>query len=173
MVRILPLLAQQRTLAAHALGTAKGRYCCKSPRSNKPKNLAKVDLRTTLSLRRFSTPLRRRVIDFALNDMVPHLAACEAHQRLLEFSIATPKRLLQQYRPQAELTDPLMEVGVGANLHRSPLNLPPGSRGGSSTPTLRSKFGRDVAGVDDRLAGVRHPRQRPAFRARCRQRSGT
>jgi len=28
------------------------------------KNLAKVDLRTTLSLRRFSTPLRGRVIDF-------------------------------------------------------------------------------------------------------------
>jgi hypothetical protein len=40
------------------------RYCCKSPKSNKPENLAKVDLRTTLSLRRFSTPLRRRVIDF-------------------------------------------------------------------------------------------------------------
>ena len=44
--------------------SAYGRYCCKSPKSNKPKNLAKVDLRTTLSLRRFSTPLRGRVIDF-------------------------------------------------------------------------------------------------------------
>jgi hypothetical protein len=27
--------------------------------------LVKIDLQTTLSLRRFSTPLRRRVIDFA------------------------------------------------------------------------------------------------------------
>jgi len=40
------------------------------------------DLRTTLSLRRFSTPLRRRVIDSGWNDVVPHLAAREAHQRL-------------------------------------------------------------------------------------------
>ena len=44
--------------------SAAGGYCCKSPISNKPKNLAEVDLRATLSLRRFSTPLRRRVIDF-------------------------------------------------------------------------------------------------------------
>jgi hypothetical protein len=40
------------------------RYCCKSRKSNNPKNLAKVDLWTSLPLRRFSTPLRRRVIDF-------------------------------------------------------------------------------------------------------------
>ena len=33
--------------------------------------------------------------------MVPHLAAREAHQRLWEFSIAAPKRLLQQYPPEA------------------------------------------------------------------------
>jgi hypothetical protein len=40
------------------------RYCCKSRKSNNPKNLAKVDLWTSLSLRRFSTPVRRSVIDF-------------------------------------------------------------------------------------------------------------
>jgi hypothetical protein len=39
-------------------------YCCKSRKSNNPKNLAKVDLWTSLLLRRFSTPLRRSVIDF-------------------------------------------------------------------------------------------------------------
>jgi hypothetical protein len=39
-----------------------GRYCCKSRKSNNPKNLAKVDLWTSLLLRRFSTPLRRSVI---------------------------------------------------------------------------------------------------------------
>jgi hypothetical protein len=33
-------------------------------KSNNPKNLAKVDLWTSLLLRRFSTPPRRSVIDF-------------------------------------------------------------------------------------------------------------
>jgi hypothetical protein len=36
----------------------------KSRKSNNPKNLAKVDLWTSLLLRRFSTPLRTSVIDF-------------------------------------------------------------------------------------------------------------
>ena len=40
------------------------RYCCKSRKSNNPKNLAKVDLWTSLLPRRFSTQLRRSVIDF-------------------------------------------------------------------------------------------------------------
>jgi hypothetical protein len=39
-------------------------YCCKSRKSNDPKNLAKVDLWTSQLLRRFSTPPRRSVIDF-------------------------------------------------------------------------------------------------------------
>jgi hypothetical protein len=38
--------------------------CCRSRKSNDPENLAKVDLRTSLLLRRFSAPLRRSVIDF-------------------------------------------------------------------------------------------------------------
>jgi len=39
-----------------------GRYCCncKSRKSSDPENLAKVDLRTSVPLRRFSTPLRSR-----------------------------------------------------------------------------------------------------------------
>ena len=37
--------------------------CCKSRKSNNPKNLAKVELWTSLLLRRFSAPLRRSVID--------------------------------------------------------------------------------------------------------------
>jgi hypothetical protein len=41
-----------------------GRYCCKSRKSNNPKNLAKVDFWTSLLLRRFTRPLRRSVIDF-------------------------------------------------------------------------------------------------------------
>jgi hypothetical protein len=35
--------------------------------------------------------------------MVPHLAAREAHQRLWEFSIAAPKRLLQLYLPTPDI----------------------------------------------------------------------
>jgi hypothetical protein len=38
-------------------------YCCKSRKSNNPKNLAKVDLWTSLLLRRFSAPLRRSTVD--------------------------------------------------------------------------------------------------------------
>jgi hypothetical protein len=48
----------------HRITSAFGRYCCKSRKSNNPKNLAKADLWTSLLLRRFSTPLRRSVIDF-------------------------------------------------------------------------------------------------------------
>src|SRR5207245_1538693 len=44
--------------------SACGRYCCKSRKSDNPKNLAKVDLWTSLLPRCFSTPLRRSVIDF-------------------------------------------------------------------------------------------------------------
>src|SRR6478672_2538970 len=54
--------------------------CCKSRKSNHPKNLAKVDLWTFLLLRRFSTPLRRSVVDFGRNDIVPHVAAGKTHQ---------------------------------------------------------------------------------------------
>jgi hypothetical protein len=40
--------------------------------------------------------------------MVPHVAARKTHQRLLKFSFFTPKRLLQQYLPKADIptTDP-------------------------------------------------------------------
>jgi hypothetical protein len=44
--------------------SAAGRYCCESRKSSDPENLAKVDLWTSPQLRRFSTPLRRFVIDF-------------------------------------------------------------------------------------------------------------
>jgi hypothetical protein len=37
--------------------SAIGRFCCKSRKSNNPKNLAKVDLWTSLLMRRFSTPV--------------------------------------------------------------------------------------------------------------------
>jgi hypothetical protein len=35
--------------------------------------------------------------------MVPHVAARKTHQRLLKFSFVTPKRLLQQYLPKADV----------------------------------------------------------------------
>jgi hypothetical protein len=80
-----------------------GGFCCKSRKSNNSKSLAKVDLETSQPLRRFSAPTRRSVIDFGSTDMVPHIAARKTYQRLQEFSFATPKRLLQQYRPEVAI----------------------------------------------------------------------
>jgi hypothetical protein len=40
----------------------------------------------------------------------PHVAAHKAHQRLQEFSFATPKRLSQQYLHFSDLTGPAGDV---------------------------------------------------------------
>lgn len=42
--------------------------------------------------------------------MAPHLAAREAHQRLWEFSITTPKRLLQQYPGKSGSHRPMVKA---------------------------------------------------------------
>jgi len=55
---------KQRTSEDCRSTSEKCRYCCKSRKSDNPKNLAKVDLWTSLPLRRFSTSQRRSVIDF-------------------------------------------------------------------------------------------------------------
>ena len=47
-----------------------------------PKNLAKVDLWTSLLLRWLSTPIRSSVIDSGRNDVVPHVVTHKTHQRL-------------------------------------------------------------------------------------------
>jgi hypothetical protein len=49
------------------------------------KNLAEVDLGTSLRLHRSSTPQQRLVIDFGCNDKVPHVAVPKAHQRSKKF----------------------------------------------------------------------------------------
>jgi hypothetical protein len=74
---------QKRGFALRAESMAAvGGYCCKSRKSNNPKNLAKVDLWASLRLLRSLAPLRRFVIDFGSNDMVPHVAARKTHQGL-------------------------------------------------------------------------------------------
>jgi len=54
--------------------------------------------------------------------MVPHIAERKTHQRLQEFSFDTSKRLLQQYRPQAEVVDltqsPRRQLKVTARIVR-------------------------------------------------------
>src|SRR4029077_14446121 len=90
-------LPQQRTCDDCFGMSVSCRYCCKSRKSNNPKNLAKVDLRIFLPLRRSSAPLGSSVIDFGGNDRVPEVAARKTHQLLYKFSFVTPKRLLQQY----------------------------------------------------------------------------
>ncbi|UPK38161.1 hypothetical protein IVB18_13335 [Bradyrhizobium sp. 186] len=72
--------------------SAKGRYCCKSRKSNDPKNLAKVDLETSLLLRRFSAPLRRSVIDFGSNDMVPSHRRAQTASAALRIFVRHPKK---------------------------------------------------------------------------------
>src|SRR5438309_11475485 len=54
--------------------TAVGRFCCKSRKSNNPKNFARVDLWTSLLLHRFSAPLRRFVIDFGSTDCAKRIS---------------------------------------------------------------------------------------------------
>jgi len=44
------------------------------------------------------------VVDFGLDDVVPHVVARETHQRPQEFSLVSPKRLLQQYLPQTDIS---------------------------------------------------------------------
>jgi hypothetical protein len=101
--KCFPLLTQQRISPRYFGMSVSCRYCCKSRKSDNPKNLAKVDLWVSLRLHRSLAPLRRPVVDFGSNDMVPHIAARKTHQRLLKFSFDTPKRLLQQNRPRADV----------------------------------------------------------------------
>jgi hypothetical protein len=54
--------------------------------------------------------MRRPVVVFVRNDVVPHVAAHEAHQRSLEFSDVTRKGLLQQYLPSADMAARLRNV---------------------------------------------------------------
>src|SRR3979411_217372 len=53
----LPPYPRKLTPSGYRATSVSCRYCCKSRKSNNPKNLAKVDLWTSLPLRRFSTPL--------------------------------------------------------------------------------------------------------------------
>src|SRR5215210_3738560 len=76
------LSPRQRTCSVGTAMSELCRFCCKSRKSNNPKNFARVDLWTSLLLHRFSAPLRRFVIDFGSTHMVPHIAARKTHQRL-------------------------------------------------------------------------------------------
>ena len=51
--------------------SATGRLCCKSRKLNDPENLAKGDFQRAVTLRSAITPLRRSVVVFPRNDVVP------------------------------------------------------------------------------------------------------
>jgi hypothetical protein len=80
-----------------------GRYCCESRKSNDAENLAKVDFWALLLPQGSLGPIRRSVVVLVGNDVVPQVAAREAHQRSLKFSCFTRKILLQQYRSIANI----------------------------------------------------------------------
>ena len=50
-------------------------------KSNDPENLAKGDFQKAVTLRSAITPLRRSVVVFPRNDVVPHVATCNTRQR--------------------------------------------------------------------------------------------
>jgi hypothetical protein len=54
------------------------------------------------------------VVVFVGNDVVPHVAARETHQRSLEFSFFIRKRLLQHYLPRGDIAGQL-EMKEAAN----------------------------------------------------------
>jgi hypothetical protein len=58
-----------------------GGFCCKSRKSNDPENLAKGDFQRAVTLRSATTPLRRFVVGFPRNDVVPHVATRNTRQR--------------------------------------------------------------------------------------------
>src|ERR1700735_3237318 len=76
--------------------------CCKSRKSNNPKNLAKLIFgllcRCVAFQRRYGGPCS--ILDEIIGS--PHVPARKTHRRSLEFSFNTPKRLLQQYLPRTE-----------------------------------------------------------------------
>src|SRR5438034_5373780 len=89
---------------AAAITPASGRFCCKSRKSNEPENLAKGDFQRAVTSRSVVTPLRRSVVVFPRNDLVPHIVACNTRQRPRKCSFVTPKRLLQQNRHFPDLS---------------------------------------------------------------------
>jgi hypothetical protein len=58
------------------------------------------------------------VVAFALVDVVPHIAACETHERPREFSVIGQKGLFQQYLPQAEVAASLDRLIRASNQRR-------------------------------------------------------
>jgi len=48
-------------------------------------------------------PMRSSVVVFVRNDVAPHIAAHETHERPWKILAGTPKRLLQQYRHKSDM----------------------------------------------------------------------
>jgi len=101
-----PLWCALRTQVGRRDMSALCRFCCKSRKSNEPENLAKGDFQRAVTSRSVVTPLRRSVVVFPRNDLVPHIVACNTRQRPRKCSFVTPKRLLQQNLPTADIPTP-------------------------------------------------------------------
>jgi len=68
--------------------------------------------------------------------MVPHVVARKAHQRLQEFSFATPKRLLQQYPPINGHRQPRAAGRISANTGSAQIWRGAGTDQGTTLPLL-------------------------------------
>src|SRR5947199_232361 len=69
-----------------------GRVCCKSRKSNNPENPAKVDVWTSLLLRRFSALLRSSVIRFWMRRYGPSRRRAEDASAALRIFVRYPKK---------------------------------------------------------------------------------
>ncbi len=101
-----PLYSRKPTSAVQRVMSVECRFCCKSRKSNDPENLAKGDFQRAVTSRSVVTPLRRSVVVFPRNDLVPHIVTCNTRQRPRKCSFVTPKRLLQQNLPEADIPVP-------------------------------------------------------------------
>ena len=89
------------------------------------------------------------MVAFALVDVVPHLAACETHERPREFSVIGQKGLFQHYLP----TDDIGKKSMGTALLHARLALPFSLRIRPPLPGLLREPECDAAGPGNQ---VRH-----------------
>src|ERR1700716_687936 len=85
--------------------SAVGRYCCKSLKRRSGQFLAKERNERESPINTASNPLRESPVSLARGDLSPHIIIQSPRLRGGEFESHLQKRLLQQYRPIAEILE--------------------------------------------------------------------
>src|SRR6267378_3986335 len=98
-----PLSGVKRKSDFGAVRSAYDRYCCKSPKRCSAHFSAEKGNKRQSSVDRASNPILESPMSSACCDVVPHIIIQLSHVRLGEFESHAAKRLLQQYRPKADV----------------------------------------------------------------------